>query len=315
MADLHAPASVLHLLNGCNRRLEHLLDNLRNERDAEGALRAIAADVVVAVEQQADIALAAIFLNQIAGSYAVRHCIETAVVVVVMARRLGKPAADTVTLTAAALTMNVGMLRHQDTFQNKHTPLSSEEMAIVRRHPEDSANLLQCAGIQDDDWISCVLLHHENDEGSGYPAGVGRPEVTFNAKLLSLADRYCAQVSARNYRRSILPDVAIGKLRADRDNPVDAELLAVFQHELGDYPPGCLVRLVSGELGVVSARGAAGAPLVHCLRGADGAPLASAAPTLRHTAVPGYAITAALSEDDADIRFSMKQIWGAQAGL
>ena len=241
MADLDPgtpSASVLHLLNVCNRRLEHLLENLRNEPDAEGALRQIAADVVHAVEQHADIALAAILLNQIAGSYAVRHCIETAVVVVVMARRLGKTDADTLTLTAAALTMNVGMLRHQDTFQNKHTPLSSEELAIVRRHPEDSANLLQCAGVQDDDWISCVLLHHENDDGSGYPAGIARPEVTLNAKLLSLADRYCAQVSARNYRRSILPDAAISNLRDDRASPVDPELLALFHDELGDYPPG-----------------------------------------------------------------------------
>jgi HD-GYP domain-containing protein (c-di-GMP phosphodiesterase class II) len=311
MADLNAPASVLHLLNVCNRRLEHLLENLRNERDAEGALRAIAADVVHAVEQQTDIALAAILLNQIAGSYAVRHCIETAVVVVVMARRLGKPAADTVTLTAAALTMNVGMLRHQDTFQNKHTPLSSEEMAIVRRHPEDSANLLQCAGVQDDDWISCVLLHHENDEGSGYPAGIASPEVTLNAKLLSLADRYCAQVSARNYRRSVLPDLALRKLAEDRDNPVDLELFTLFQNELGDYPPGCLVRLVNGAIGVVSSRGPNCTAHVYRLRDAAGNLLAQ--DVSRDTGTDGQSISAALTEDDADTRFNMQQVWGMQA--
>lgn len=310
-ADFNAPASVLHLLNVCNRRLEHLLENLRNERDAEGALRAIAADVVHAVAQQPDIALATIFLNQIAGSYAVRHCIETAVVVVVMARRLGKPAADTVTLTAAALTMNVGMLRHQDTFQNKHTPLSSEEMAIVRRHPEDSANLLQCAGVQDDDWISCVLLHHENDEGSGYPAGIASPEVTLNAKLLSLADRYCAQVSARNYRRSVLPDLALRKLAEDRDNPVDAELFTVFQSELGNYPPGCLVRLANGAIGVVSSRGPHGAAHVYRLRDAAGSLLAP--DVSRDTGTDGQSISTALSEDEADTRFNMQQVWGMQA--
>jgi len=338
MADLPAPASVLHKLNRCNRHLEHLLENLRNERDAEGALRAIAADVVGAVEQQADIALAAILLNQIAGSYAVRHCIETAVVVVVMARRLGKSPADTLTLTAAALTMNVGMLRHQDTFQNKHTPLSGEEMAIVRRHPEDSANLLQCAGIQDDDWISCVLLHHENDEGSGYPAGIASPEVTLNAKLLSLADRYCAQVSARNYRRSILPDQAIRNLRADRDSPADPELLDLFHSELGDYPPGCLVRLDNGELAVVVTRASShgGRQQVYCLRTAAGAAVPARAPAVRTTAVKvgsaaaddstddsaddsadnsGPAIAGAVGEDDADVRFSMKQVWGAEASL
>ena len=313
MADLDPgtpSASVLHLLNASNRQLQHLLENLRNEPDAEGALRDIAADVIHAVEQHADIALAAILLNQIAGSYAVRHCIETAVVVVVMARRLGKTRVETLTLTAAALTMNVGMLRHQDTFQNKHTPLSSEELAIVRRHPEDSANLLQCAGVQDDDWISCVLLHHENDDGSGYPAGIASPEVTLNAKLLSLADRYCAQVSARNYRRSILPDQALRALREDRANPVDADLLDVFQQELGDYPPGCLVRLHGGEIGVVSRRGADGPGQVICLRDAAGAVVTAEARPL-----PTTAIAAAITEDEADTRFSMKQVWGAQAGL
>lgn len=313
LADPAPPPSVLHLLNVCNRRLERLLDNLRDELDAEAALRAIAADVVHAVDQQPDIALACIFLNQIAGSYAVRHCIETAVVVVVMARRLGLSDADTRTLTAAALTMNVGMLRHQDTFQNKHTPLSGEEMAIVRRHPEDSATLLQCAGVRDEEWISCVLLHHENDEGSGYPAGVTRPEVTLNAKLLSLADRYCAQVSARNYRRSILPDQALRQLRADRDNPVDPDLLAQFHAELGDYPPGCLVRLADGGIGVVRTRGQVS---VTQLRGADGRLMrAEGGSDAAAGNASSHAIAAAITEDEADTRFSMKQVWGPQAAL
>ena len=42
MADtnqVEAPPSVLHLLNQSNRRLERLLQNLRNERNAESELR------------------------------------------------------------------------------------------------------------------------------------------------------------------------------------------------------------------------------------------------------------------------------------
>jgi HD-GYP domain-containing protein (c-di-GMP phosphodiesterase class II) len=313
-AEQEPPPSVLHQLNLSNRRLEHLLQNLRNERNAEGELREIAHDVIQAVELNPDIALATIFLNQIAGTYAVRHCIETAVVTVVMARCMGKGTADTLTVTVAALTMNVGMLRHNETFQNKSTPLSSEEMSIVRRHPEESVDLLKCAGVQDEDWISCVLLHHENDQGSGYPAGIASPEVTLNAKLLSLADRYCAQVSARNYRKSILPDQALRNLIEDKVAPVDPLLVEHFQRELGDFPPGCLVRLASGEIGVVSRRLAGGDVLhVHCLRDPSGAVLAPAA--LRRTGDASCAIAEALSEDQAAIRFSMKQIWGVQASL
>lgn len=307
-AEREAPMSVLHQLNVSNRRLERLLQNLRNEHDAESELRDIARELVHAVDLNPDIALACIFLCQIAGSYAVRHCIETAVVVVVMSRSLGKSDADTLTVAAAALTMNVGMLRHHESFQNKHR-LSSEEQAIVRRHPEDSVDLLRCAGVADEEWISCVLLHHENDDGTGYPAGVASPAVTLNAKLLNLADRYCAQVSARNYRCSVLPDKALRNLIEDQGAPVDPTLARHFQRELGDFPPGCLVRLGDGGIGVVSARLAGGAaPRVHCLRDANGMP-----PALPQG--EPHPIAGALSEDQAGIRFSMKQIWGAQASL
>lgn len=314
-AELTQPPSVLRLLNDCNRRLERLLENLRSEHEAEGALRAIAGDVVRAVELDADIAVAAILLNQIAGSYAVRHCIETAVIVVLLARRLGRPHAGVVTVTAAALTMNVGMLRQQESFQNKHK-LDREDLAIVHRHPQDSANLLQCAGVQDDEWLSCVLLHHENDDGSGYPAGVASPDVTLNAKLLSLADRYCALVSARNYRRSLLPDQALRMLREDHDSPVDGELLDLFHRQLGDYPPGCLVRLAGGGIAVVAERSASGAVRVCSLRDTAGTVLAPDARQWREllpTTDGKLAIAAAISEDEADVRFAMQQIWGEQA--
>ena len=309
-----APPSVLHQLNQSNRRLEQLLQNLRNERNAEGELREIARDVIDAVALNPDIALATIFLSQIAGTYAVRHCIETAVVTVVLARCMDKSAADTLIVAAAALTMNVGMLRHHEGFQNKNTPLSREEMAIVRRHPEESADLLKSAGVQDEEWISCVLMHHENDEGSGYPAGIASPEVTLNAKLLSLADRYCAQVSARNYRKSILPDQAMRNLLDDKAAPVDATLMSHFQRELGDFPPGCLVRLAGGEIGVVSRRQGCGSGLqVHYLRDAAGTMLSPALPRCLDDGP--LTITEGLSEDQASTRFSMKQIWGLQASL
>ncbi|MES2115568.1 MAG: HD domain-containing phosphohydrolase, partial [Pseudomonadota bacterium] len=158
------------------------------------------------------------------------------------------------------------------------------------------------------------LLHHENDDGSGYPAGVARPGVTQNAKLLSLADRYCAQVSARNYRCSTLPDKALRAVLEDPAIPVDAELAAHFARALGSYPPGCLVRLQNGEIGVVRQRLAGNGSLgVTSLRDPAGIALAPAAP--RSTEDADCAIAAALSEDEADVRFSMKQIWGAQASL
>ncbi|MEG0884556.1 MAG: HD domain-containing phosphohydrolase, partial [Janthinobacterium sp.] len=216
---------------------------------------------------------------------------------------------------AAALTMNVGMLRHHDSFQDRRGPLNDEEMRIVRQHPQESTELLRCAGVDDEEWLSCVLLHHENDDGSGYPQGRTADEILQNAKLIGLADRYCARVSARNYRRSIVPDQALQHIFLDQGVPIDPLLGEQFVKLLGKYPPGTLVRLRSGELGVVTQRGAAH---VHPLSDPLGAPLSAAElsrMTPRDTGDSQFAIVSSLHEDDAGVHFSMRNVWGDEARL
>ena len=309
------PPSVLRLLNQAAQRLERLLLDLRSESNAERDVRDIARDLLRALEHDADIALASILLNQIAGTYAVRHCIETALLAMLVGRSMHKCHDELLLIGAAALTMNVGMLRHHDSFQDRRGPLNDDEMRIVRLHPQESTELLRCAGVDDEEWLSCVLLHHENDDGSGYPQGRTADEILQNAKLIGLADRYCARVSARNYRRSIVPDQALQHIFLDQGVPIDPLLGEQFVKLLGKYPPGTLVRLRSGELGVVTQRGAAH---VHPLSDPLGAPLAAAQlaqMTPRDTSDSQFAIVSSLHEDDAGVHFSMRNVWGDEARL
>jgi HD-GYP domain-containing protein (c-di-GMP phosphodiesterase class II) len=303
-----AVPSVLRSLNLANSELDRLLAGLGAYSDAAPGLCQIAREVARAVVRAPDVAIACVLLNQVAGRYAVRHCIDSAIVACVIADALGKPEAEVTTVAAAALTMNVGMMRQIESFQAKTAALSEEERAIVRRHPGESAELLRGAGVSDQEWLDCVLQHHENHDGSGYPDGRRQDEIAFIAKLVGMADRYCACVSARNYRRSMLPSLALAKLRSDAAN--DPELARQFSERLGDYPPGTLVRLANGETGVVS--GSDGhTMLVHVLRDAGGAALSA----VRRSDRPEFAIDAALPEDEAQLRFSMKSVWGELAVL
>lgn len=307
-------ASVLHDLNIVNKRLEKVLLELRCDGGSvDGELRELAGQIMAAVERNADVALACIYLNQIAGLYAVRHCVETAIVVAIVAGAMDKPRREVLIATAAALSMNVSMLRQTEGFQGKDAPLSSDERAVVRSHPADSADLLRSAGVTDAQWLDYVLLHHENDDGSGYPQGVRGDEIPQPVKLIGLADRYCANVSARNYRRSILPDVALDKLFLGDDMPADVTLARHFIEQIGKFPPGSLVRLSNGEMGVVSHCDRSGALVVHALRGKDGKQVSPPAP--RTLANDGCTIVQALHEDDVGVRFNMKHIWGDLAAL
>lgn len=298
--------SVLRSLNRVNSELDGLLTGLSAYSDADLALRQMAREVATATARAPDVAIAAVLLNQIAGRYAVRHCIDTAIVACVMSRAMDRSEADVLTVAAAALTMNVGMMRQIESFQTKSSALTGEERAMVQRHPAESAELLHCAGVSDEDWLAAVLQHHESDDGSGYPEGRRNGDIIVNARLIGIADRYCACVSARNYRRSMLPPLALDKLRAD--GGYDAALIERFCAELGAYPPGTLVRLANGETGVVAGRDGL---LVHALRDGDGAPMS----LTRRTDEPGNAIDAALHEDDARLRFRMNTVWGDLAAL
>ena len=297
-------APVLHTLNEAAVELDRLLTDLNVYSRADTSLRAIAVKVASCAQQAPDIALACVLLAQVGGRYAIRHCVDTAVLASLAGGAIGCGDDEATTITAAALTMNVGMLREIDGLHARATLLDDAERARIRRHPVDGAELLRCAGVDDKDWIACVLQHHEAPDGSGYPHGLAAPDIAAGALIVGMADRYCAAIGARNYRRSLLAPDALRRLAAD--NAGHPGLVAAFTGLLGEYPPGTLVRLDDGAVGVVRHR-AAGGVSVHLLRDGAGQHLDQ----VREHA----AIAAALHEDDARLRFSMQSVWGQQAAL
>ena len=306
--------SALRMINLAGKRLERLLYNLHNESELQPKIAEVVTALTCAVKLNSDVALASILLNQDTIAYPVRHGIDTAIVSMLVARVMNRTAEETQAMMAAALTMNVGMLRHHEELHRRETPLSPEEEAVIRGHPEQSVSLLRQAGIDDETVLNYVLLHHENEDGSGYPFGKSDAEIPGNVKIIALADRYCARVSARLYRKAMLPNAALRDILLSEKKNIDPMLAASFIRELGTYPTGTFVRLVNGEVGVVTGRGSTTTtPVVHALVGPRGAPLSF--PIRRETHKELHAIREVLHESQAGVRVNMQQVWGADASL
>jgi HD-GYP domain-containing protein (c-di-GMP phosphodiesterase class II) len=304
--------SVVRFINLANRRLERLLLGLHTETEAQAKILEVGKVITFAADLNVDIALACILLNQGAGNYAIRHSIDTALVSLLIARAMKKTPEESQKIVAAALTMNVGMLRQQEQLQNKEDPLSTKEIDIIRTHPAEGVSMLKQAGIVDADWLSYVLLHHENEDGTGYPLGKSYQEIPENAKILAIADRYCARISARNYRKSLLPNAALRDILLADKKTIDPTLAACFIKELGIYPTGTYVRLQNGEIGIVTSKGkTTTTPIAHSLVGPRGAPLSF--PIKRDTSKELFSIREVLHEDQAAVRVSMQQLWGEEA--
>ena len=315
-ADYVEPPSVLRMLNGANRCLEAILTEIAagRARQAQARLEEVAQTVAESVKLCSEVALACILHNQQAGPYSVRHSIDTAIVSILAARALKKTPEEVKTITLAALTMNVGMLQEQERMQAMHEPLSITDVRFIRSHPEASVALLRAAGISDEAWLECVLSHHENENGSGYPNHKQADDIPGLAKIISLADRYCARVSARSYRKPMLPNAALRDILLEGKSTIDAQLAAVFIRELGVYPVGTYVRLLNGEIGVVTRKGVSSTtPIVDALVGPRGAPLEN--PIRRDTKEERLAIREVLCGAQADVMFNLDRLWGRVAAV
>ena len=300
--------SVVRIVTDVRADLRTLSYNLVAETEARSKFLALAKQIVVATFLDTDVALGCILLHQ-EGNYSARHCVDTAIVSIVIARALKKSEEEITMLAAAALTMNLSMLRQQERLQEKSDGLSAEEQKLIYRHPQETVEQLMAAGVKDEAWLSWILAHHENEDGSGYPLKKRGPETPQNAKIISIADRYCARVCARSYRKSLLPNAALRDILIGGKTTVDLMLVTLFIRELGTYPIGTFVKLENGEIGVVTSKGATTTtPYVHSLIGPRGAPLTM--PIKRDTQKPLHAIREVLHRDQVPIRFTMRQLWG-----
>ncbi len=57
-----------------------------------------------------------------------------------------------------------------------------------------------------------ALKHHENLDGSGYPAGLRGNQIPYIARVIRVAETYVALVSKREYRKALDKDEALGEL-------------------------------------------------------------------------------------------------------
>lgn len=138
---------------------------------------------------------------------------------------------DQQSLKRAALVHDLGRIAVPNGTWEKPAALSEGEREQVRLHAYYSERiLLRCQALSS--LADSAGHHHENLDGSGYHRGCRAPEISRNARLLSVADAFQAMTSDRPWRPAHSKDEAAALLNQDvsagrRDREaVDAVLTA-----------------------------------------------------------------------------------------
>lgn len=303
------PSPLARVL-GARRSLHTLLSD-PTQGDFPTTLANIATQVRAACEANPDVALASALLC-IKGPYSSRHAVNVAIVCQITGIALELDADELASTVCAALTMNIGMSALHDALAMHKGPISHTQRTAVRAHCELGAGRLRELGIDDAIWLDAVRDHHERGDGSGYPAGKHGAEVGRPARLLAMADVYCARIVGRDHRSPLQPKQALRWLFLNENAVLDEQLARVFIKTLGIYPPGTGVRVRNGSVGIVVQRGIAGhQPVVASLTTPEGLRLVS--PIRRSGDVESFGIVEVADLWNLNLDVSMEALWGADA--
>jgi HD-GYP domain-containing protein (c-di-GMP phosphodiesterase class II) len=302
--------SPLALVLEARERLQALLANPA-PTDFAGSVAGIAERVREACRRHPDVTLASILLRA-EGPYGARHAVNAAIACQLTGPAMGLEPGELAATVSAALTMNIGMFELHDQLVALEGPLSDEQHAAVRAHCQLGVARLREHGITSAAWLNAVRDHHERADGSGYPGGKRGEEIGRPARLLALADVYCARVSGRDYRPPLQPTLAMRWLFLNEGAALDERLARTFIKTLGIYPPGTGVRLRNGSIAVVTQRGQAShQPVVSSLTTHDG--LRMVTPIRRRGDVEAHHVSEVVDLARLDIEVDMQALWGADA--
>lgn len=153
-------------------------------------------------------------------------------------------------LGMSALLHDVGLNYIPRDLLYKKGELVPEEFEVVRKHTILGYERLTASRRVSDTAALVAWQHHERNDGSGYPLGLKGRDIHLYAKIVAVADVFDALMADRPFRRAFFPHQAV-EIITQNSGQFDEEIVKVFLNNVIIYPLGSVVRLNSGDIGVV----------------------------------------------------------------
>ncbi len=207
--------------------------------------------------------------------YTSEHCLNVGLLAIMFGRYRGASEEDLHRIGVAGILHDVGKMRTPLEILNKEGRLEGEELQIMQRHAAHGRDILIAHRNVAPGAVDVAFSHHEALDGSGYPRGLKANGISELARIVTLCDVYDAMTSDRIYKRGVASLSAMQVLYKLRGSKFDERLTEQFIQCIGIYPPGTLVALTSGEVGIVLGgnRRHRHLPRVLVVRDADGKPI------------------------------------------
>jgi diguanylate cyclase (GGDEF)-like protein/putative nucleotidyltransferase with HDIG domain len=131
----------------------------------------------------------------------------------------------------AALLHDIGKLAIPAHILSKPGPLTPEEFAKVRIHPQIGAEIIGSVPVPYP-VAPIILSHHERWDGTGYPHRLAGEAIPIGARIISVVDYFDVVTSNRPYHSAQSIEGAIALLKREAGTGLDPQLVDIFIRKL-----------------------------------------------------------------------------------
>lgn len=228
----------------------HDISYNESEKEFE-AIACTAKELIEEILLNKDIILCLVDIKSFS-NYTFQHSVNVAVISLLIGMKISLHKFDLIDLCVGAMLHDIGKVFIPKEILEKSSELTKEEFHILKQHTTKGYEYLRESNNIAITSTLVALQHHEKISGQGFPEERSGEKISKFAKIVAIADVYDTLTSEQYYRRAISPNEAFEYIMANGGIKFDYEFVQVFLKIVVPYAVGTLVKLSTGEIGLVS---------------------------------------------------------------
>ncbi len=222
------------LLNMADQNIQELFNIVKVHQDVASTSVKIVKNFITLLSQNPR-SLATLVKTASHGDYLYYHSISVAVISLFLAKAAGLKDPKILEICGVGgFLHDIGLTLLPQEIVDSPTEFNAAQWRKMRLHPKLGVRMLETTPNVPDEVQYIILQHHESPDGLGYPNGLRGQVIFYPAKIVSIADSFCALITKRPYREAFNVEQALSIIQSESgkfDVELVQTLVSIFQEQ------------------------------------------------------------------------------------